>query len=58
MSIKAEKFMGTPCKYNHDGLRYKATGSCVHCALLAAAKQKQARKLAKLEEPIPVGQSA
>lgn len=54
MSRLAEKFMGTPCKYQHDGLRYKRTGSCVHCALLAAAKQKQARKLAKLEA-MPVG---
>jgi hypothetical protein len=50
--IKAEKFLGSPCKYKHDGLRYKATGSCVHCALLAAAKQKHARKLKRLEDPV------
>lgn len=47
----ATKFMGTPCKHGHDGLRYERTGSCVHCALLAAAKQKQARKLAAIHTP-------
>lgn len=40
----APTFMGNPCKHGHDGLRYESTGSCVHCALLYAAKQKQDRK--------------
>jgi len=54
----ATKFMGNPCKYGHDGLRYESTGACVHCGLLSAAKQKQAKKLKKLDEALPIGQSA
>lgn len=56
---KAAKFMGTACKYAHDGLRYESTGACVHCALLSALRQKQKRKAALIPaEPLPVGQAA
>ena len=55
MTTTAKTFMGNPCKRGHDGLRYESTGGCVHCALLAALAQK--RKPAKVEEPMPVGQS-
>lgn len=56
----AIKYMGNSCKYGHDGLRYERTGSCVHCALLYALKQKVTRKakIEIVEEPIPVGQGA
>lgn len=43
---RGERFMGSPCKYGHDGLRYRSTGSCVHCALVAGAKQRKIKKQA------------
>lgn len=27
-----QKFLGSPCKRGHDGLRYSKTGHCVSCA--------------------------
>ena len=47
----AKTFMGNPCKHGHVGLRYERTGSCVHCARLWAAKQKELKKSAPTLAP-------
>lgn len=43
---RSEKYLGNPCKYGHDGLRYTSNGSCIECTKAAsAARTDRIRKL-------------
>lgn len=53
--MNEKHYQGKPCKYGHDGLRYKASDSCVECQKQRWLREKtdpiaRERKLAKDRE--------